>query len=123
MNKQNGPLGHFQPSSVSDSKPSRIRVVHVVYSFATGGMEKGICTTIKTGSGDFEHIILCLTSSGEMANQLPEGTPVISMGKKPGNSGRFILKLSKTLKQLKPDVIHTRNWSGVDGILAARLAG
>lgn len=27
------------------------------------------------------------------------------------------------LKALKPDVVHTRNWGGLDGIIAARLAG
>ena len=101
----------------------KIRIVHVVYSFGTGGMEKGICTTIKHGSGDFEHIVLCLTSAGEMAQYLPCGTKVIALGKRPGNSLNFILKLRKILKQLEPAIIHTRNWSGMDGILAARLAG
>src|SRR5208337_5441558 len=30
---------------------------------------------------------------------------------------------ARTLKTLRPDVVHTRNWGGMDGILAARLAG
>lgn len=35
----------------------------------------------------------------------------------------FIWKLSRKLKALKPDIVHTRNWSGMDGIIAAKLAG
>jgi len=66
---------------------ARIRVVHVLYCFATGGMEKGIVTTICKGSTQFEHVILCLKSGGEIARHLPEGTRVIEMGKKAGKVG------------------------------------
>lgn len=102
---------------------NKIRVVHLVHSFSTGGMEKGICTTIRHGSDDFEHVIVCLNSSGEMIRHLPEGVPVIALGKKPGNSLTFLFKLAKLFKRFQPAVIHTRNWSGIDGILASRLAG
>jgi len=112
-----------QPPSLKASKPFKIRVVHLVHSFATGGMENGICTTINHGSKDFEHIIVCLTRSGEMERQLPPGTPVLALNKPPGNSIRFLRQLSVVLKKLQPAVIHTRNWSGMDGIIAARLAG
>ena len=112
-----------QLPSIINSTSSKIRVVHLVFSFATGGMEKGICTTINHGSSEFEHIIVCLTSSEEMARRLPQGTRVISMDKKPGNSFTFLYRLSRLLKQLQPAVIHTRNWSGIDGVLAARAGG
>ena len=112
-----------QPHLLPVSQPPKIRVVHLVFSFATGGMEKGICTTINHGSSEFEHIIVCLTSSGEMARRLPQGTRVIAMDKKPGNSFTFLYRLSRLLKQLQPAVIHTRNWSGIDGVLAARAGG
>lgn len=112
-----------QHPSLPAFQQSKIRVVHLVYSFATGGMEKGICTTILHGSDEFEHIIVCLNSSGEMAKRLPGGVPVFEMKKGPGNSIKFIFRLAKLLKSLQPAVIHTRNWSGIDGIFAARLAG
>jgi len=101
----------------------KIRVVHLVYSFATGGMEKGICTTIRHGSAGFEHVVICLTTSGEMVRYLPEKTLVLALGKKPGNSLLFLLRLAKLLRRFRPAVIHTRNWSGLDGVFAARLAG
>jgi sugar transferase (PEP-CTERM/EpsH1 system associated) len=112
-----------QSSPMSAARPFRLRILHVVSSFTTGGLEKGICSLIRNSSQEFEHIVLCLNSSGEMARQLPAGTSVVVMGKPPGNSPLFIWKLARQIKELKPDVVHTRNWSGVDGILAARIAG
>ena len=100
-----------------------LRIVHVVHSFRTGGMERGIANIIRNASADMEHIILCLSTSGQTERLLPEKIPVIELHKAPGNSLRFLLKLARTLKSLNPSVVHTRNWGGVDTILAARLVG
>ncbi len=54
---------------------------------------------------------------------LPRGVQVIALHKPAGNSLNFILQLAKQLKALEPDVVHTRNWGGLDGIIAARLTG
>ncbi|MHB8764569.1 MAG: glycosyltransferase [Deferrisomatales bacterium] len=102
---------------------ARIRVVHVLYSFGTGGLEKGIATLVRHGSPDLEHVIVCLSRSGASAALLPPGTTVVELHKPAGNSLRFVWKLSRALKELRPAVVHTRNWSGLDGIVAARLAG
>lgn len=101
----------------------KIRVVHVLYSFGTGGMEKGITTIVRNASEEFEHSILCLHSSGETARLLPPDTPLIELYKPPGNSLVFLWKLIRTLRSLRPAIVHARNWGGTDGIIAARLAG
>jgi sugar transferase (PEP-CTERM/EpsH1 system associated) len=101
----------------------KIRIVHILHSFGTGGLEKGISMLVRNASPRFEHIILSLTEAGDSVRLLPPKTKVISLGKKEGNSPLFIFKLANTLKFLKPDVVHTRNWSGMDGIIAAHLAG
>ena len=97
-------------------------IAHIVYSFSTGGLEKGIATLVRNSSPLFKHVIICLSGAGDSVQLLPENTRVISLGKKKGNSFLFILKLAGLLRKLKPDLIHTRNWSGMDGILAARFA-
>lgn len=101
----------------------KIKVVHILYSFSTGGMEKGIASLVQATKGEFEHIIICINRTGRSEELLPVETQVISMGKSAGNSIGFIVKLAKVLKKLNPDVVHTRNWGGLDGVLAARLAG
>lgn len=98
-------------------------IIHILHSFGTGGMEKGVATLVSNASADMQHIIICLTSSGNSVRLLPEGTRIIELDKSPGNSVKFLLQLSILLKQLMPDVVHTRNWGGTDGIIAARMAG
>jgi len=101
----------------------KIRIAHVLYSFGTGGLEKGVATLVQQASKEMEHIILCLKSAGDSVRLLVAGTKVITLGKTEGNSPFFILKLARKIRLLKPDIVHTRNWSGMDGIIAARMAG
>lgn len=106
-----------------EEQKDKIRVVHVVNSFATGGLEKGVATLVRNASQNMEHKIVCLTHSGKTERLLPSGTEILELKKQPGNSVRFLWKLSRTLCRLNPDIVHTRNWSGTDGVIAARLAG
>jgi sugar transferase (PEP-CTERM/EpsH1 system associated) len=101
----------------------KFRIVHLVFSFSTGGMEKGIATLVQATHHEVEHIIVCTTQTGRSEELLPAGTRVISMEKPDGNSIGFLFRLSGLLKSLDPDVVHTRNWAGLDGVIAARLAG
>ena len=102
--------------------PGRTRIVHVVHSFGIGGMEKGIATLVTHASPDVEHAIVCLARSGASTALLPRGTSVIELGKADGHSTRFLFRLARELRRLAPDVVHTRNWGGLDGVLAARIA-
>lgn len=111
----------MEKSAISVAK--KIRIAHLIYSFEIGGLEKGIATVVKNASPQFEHVILCLTTSGESESLLPPNTQVVELDKPPGNSPLSLLKLSRILKSLGPDIVHTRNWSGMDGIIAARMAG
>ncbi len=112
-----------RPNVPTPEHPRLLRVVHVLYSFGTGGLEKGIATVIRNASPGFEHVVLCLATSGPSARLLPPGTRVVELHKPAGNSPPFLWRLSRELKRLQPDVVHTRNWSGIDGMIAARLAG
>ncbi len=100
-----------------------LKVVHILHSFGTGGMEKGVATLVSNASKNIEHVILCLTEVGNSTRLLPADTQIVPLNKPQGNSFRFLLKLVKLLKKLSPDVVHTRNWGGTDGIIAARMAG
>lgn len=102
---------------------SKIHIAHVLHSFDTGGMEKGIATVIENSISTFKHTIICLTKSGKSKKLLPRDIEIIEMNKKEGNSLFFVLRLAKTIKKLNPDIVHTRNWGGFDGVIAAKLAG
>lgn len=100
-----------------------LHIVHILHSFGTGGMEKGLATVINNSSSDLRHTIICLTESGASKQLLQKNITIIEMNKKKGNSLFFIFRLMMVLRQLKPDIVHTRNWGGFDGVIAARLAG
>jgi sugar transferase (PEP-CTERM/EpsH1 system associated) len=101
-----------------------LRVVHVINLVVPyGGMEKGLSTLIRRGSPNVEHVVIAIEGAREPEKVLPEGTRLIDLRKPPGHSWRFIWRLSRLLRELSPCVVHTRNWPGVDGVLAARLAG
>ncbi len=101
----------------------KIHIVYIIYSFSTGGMEKVIATLISNTCESYAHTIVCLTHSGRFEALLPEGIRVISMNKPPGNSLIFLFRLARLLRSLAPDIVHTLNWAGMDGVIAARLAG
>ena len=100
-----------------------LRIAHVLYSFDTGGMEKGIAMLANHTSPEFEHVVVCMGHSGAAARLLPGSARVVELNKPSGHSHRFLWSLSRCLRDLNPDVVHTRNWTGMDGIVASRLAG
>ena len=102
---------------------NRLRIIHVLHSFGYGGLEKGIATLIRHGSLEFEHMVLCLAESGASSSLLPLETEIFELHKQKGTSFLFLWRLSRTLRRLKPSIVHTRNWGGIDAIIAANLAG
>jgi sugar transferase (PEP-CTERM/EpsH1 system associated) len=100
-----------------------IHVVHVLHAFGTGGMERGIATVVRNASPGFRHSIVCMWRAGDSVKLLPPETTVLALEKPRGNSARFLWRLRGELRRLRPDVIHTRNWGGLDAILSAQLAG
>ena len=81
-----------------------IRVVHVIYSFGIGGLEKGISTLINHGPDDIEHIIISLCGKRDSETLLRRSARIICMNKQGGNSPRFILDLAKVIRAVHPDV-------------------
>jgi glycosyltransferase involved in cell wall biosynthesis len=97
--------------------------VHVVDSFGIAGMEKGVSAVTRGTCDEFDHTLVVLRYLHPVTAPLPEGTAIIKMDKRPGISLRFLWRLSRTLRELEPSVVQTRNWGSVEGIVAARLAG
>jgi sugar transferase (PEP-CTERM/EpsH1 system associated) len=100
-----------------------IKIVHVVHALAVGGLENGVVNLINHLDDRFEHTVLCLSKSGPMAQRLESrNVAVVELGL-PTDKFRFpILKLSRVLRRISPDIVHTRGWSSVDAISAARVA-
>lgn len=103
-----------------------LRVCHLSLTLNTGGMERLLVDFARfRDPAAVEPTFLALQDAGEPARQLRElGVPVRHgiAGRRSG--GARLLRLAKTFRELRPDVIHTHNPAPqVWGVLAGRLAG
>ena len=97
-------------------------IAHVLYSFATGGLENGVVNIInRLPKGKYRHSIICVSDYDEQFYQriTVEDVAIYKLNKKPGKGAKWLLDCWHLLKALKPDVVHTRNLSAIEAQLPA----
>ncbi|MET0087466.1 MAG: TIGR03088 family PEP-CTERM/XrtA system glycosyltransferase [Sedimenticola sp.] len=100
-------------------------IAHIIHRLDFGGLENGLVNLINRIPPDrYHHAIICMTEYTDFADRItnPEVT-LHSLNKAEGKDLSVYLSLWKLLRQLKPDVVHTRNLSAVEGSVIAWLAG
>jgi sugar transferase (PEP-CTERM/EpsH1 system associated) len=104
--------------------PPRL-VAHVVNRLDCGGAGNGLLDLIAHMPGErYRHAVLCLRDHGKFHAGLREhGVEVIDLHKRDGADPGYFLRMVRALRALRPDVVHTRNLGGLEGQLAAALAG
>lgn len=99
-------------------------IAHVIYRLGTGGMENGLVNLINHMPQDrYRHAIICLTGFDEFRRRLRDDVEVIALGKRDGNDFAMYRKLYRVLRQLSPDILHTRNLATLETHIVAALAG
>lgn len=74
--------------------------------------------------GDFEHHVVCLQGYSHFVERIRTGSVVFHDVKKaPGKDPAHYLRLWKTLRVLRPDILHTRNLSALEAVVIGWLAG
>ena len=91
-------------------------VAHIIYALGTGGLENGLVNIINRSAPDrYRHAIVCLTDADDFANRITApNVQVIQLHKKPGQDFGLYWRMLKTLKALKPSVVHTRNLTALE---------
>ncbi|MET0106208.1 MAG: glycosyltransferase, partial [Sedimenticola sp.] len=100
-------------------------IAHIIHRLDFGGLENGLVNLInRTPPDRYHHAIICMTEYTDFADRItnPEVT-LHALNKAEGKDLSVYLSLWKLLRQLKPDVVHTRNLSAVEGSVIAWLAG
>lgn len=102
----------------------RLRVLHVFDRLDVGGTEKTVLKLIRGLNPErFDHYICTLRGSRPEAETWTAGVTVVDAGR-PGAQLQFnVPRLVGTMRRLRPDVVHSRNWGGIEAVIAARLAG
>ncbi|HZS05708.1 MAG TPA: glycosyltransferase [Blastocatellia bacterium] len=100
----------------------KIKVMHVLDSLSVGGMERMLINMVNgTDAGRFEHLICCVSRLGDAAGLLRPEVRCFDMGKGVARDLLMPRKIAQLMRAERPDVVHTRNWSGVDGVIAQKL--
>ncbi|HOW42783.1 MAG TPA: glycosyltransferase [Candidatus Omnitrophota bacterium] len=104
----------------------KINVMHIQESLDVGGMENGIVNLANHLNGEYFKVTLCcLNKMGSLCNRVNDKrVRIINMEQKEGLALFLVFKLIKVLRKEKIGIVHTHNfYSGLYGIIAARLAG
>ena len=86
------------------------RILHIVFSLDAGGMENGVVNISNALSPEeFEIHACCLARGGEFVRRFPNPERVHILGKKEGFSLSTVAALSRHIRKVSPDIIHTHN--------------
>lgn len=99
-------------------------IVHIIYRLGVGGLENGLVNLINRIPVErYRHAIICLTDSTDFSKRIQrDDVAVYEIHKRPGHDAQSFVKVYKLLKQLKPDIVHTRNLAAIEYQLCAFLA-
>ena len=101
-----------------------VHVAHVIFRLAVGGLENGLVNLINgLPENRFRHSIICIDDYTDFRRRIQRDVELLAIRKRPGFDARALRRLFGVLRDLRPDVVHTRNLAALDALLPARLAG
>lgn len=125
--KDDAPTRHVDPigarvrtQAVNDTRPL---IAHVIFRLAVGGLENGLVNLINR-TPQFRHAIICLTDYTDFHRRIRhDAVSLHALRKREGHDYAVLLRLFRLLRELKPDVVHSRNFAALEAQLPALLAG
>ena len=99
-----------------------IRILHVVDHLGKGGLENGLVNLIEhLDPARFEHVVYAIRKLGPNADRLAKSrVQVLCQGKQDSDSRFQVGNLARAIRQVQPDIVHSRNWAAVEAVLAGR---
>jgi sugar transferase (PEP-CTERM/EpsH1 system associated) len=104
----------------------RPHIVHVLYRFDIGGLENGVVTLLnRMPEADWRHTVVALTEvNPEFCRRVQRAdVRYVAFGKREGHLQRDYPRLAALFRQLRPDVVHTRNLAALEAVVPAWWAG
>ncbi len=100
-------------------------IVHIVHRFDTGGMENGMVNLFNTLSPDrYRHTVVALTDYSDFRHRITaQQVDFHALDRAPGHGLGWTVRLWKLLRQLEPDLVHTRNLAALEAQFVAAAAG
>lgn len=100
-------------------------VAHVIHRFGTGGLENGMVNLFNHFPDDsFQHEVICLEGFTDFRQRIRNPRVRFhDIAKQPGKDPAHYWRLWRLLRQLRPDILHSRNLSAIEAQLVGTLAG
>lgn len=101
-------------------------IAHIVFSFRVGGLENGMVNLInRLPANQFRHAIVSLTDVDPafVARIARPDLQLIELHKKPGPGAALFPQMFRTLRALRPAIVHTRNLAALEMVVPAWAAG
>ena len=100
-------------------------IVHLIHRLDVGGLENGLVNLINHMPPErYRHAIICLTDAGEFQQRIRRSdVKIISLNKEEGKDLLHYLRLYRAIRELRPQLLHTRNLAGMEAHVLAVLAG
>ena len=99
-------------------------IAHIIHRLDVGGLENGLVNLInKIPQNQYRHVIICIEDYTDFRQRITRNDiQVIALNKRPGYDLKLYLKLFRVLRELKPDIVHTRNLAALEAQLIAVAA-
>jgi sugar transferase (PEP-CTERM/EpsH1 system associated) len=100
-------------------------IAHVIHGLKTGGLENGLVNLINHMPVErFHHAIICMTDYSDFRLRIRRSdVECYALHKPPGKIPGFYVRVWRLLRQLRPQLVHTRNLSTLAVQVPATLAG
>ncbi len=100
-------------------------VAHLIYRLTRGGLENGLVNLINSMPAfRYRHAVVCITDFDDFRNEIrSRDVPVFALEKRPGHDPGYYRRLWRLLRELRPQLIHTRTFAALDSLWAALAAG
>ena len=100
-------------------------IVHLIHHLGVGGLENGLVNLINHIPPErYRHAIVCLKGYSDFRQRIKrKDVEIVALNKREGQDFGLYLNLFRTLRRMKPDIVHTRNLGTMEGQVIAALAG
>jgi sugar transferase (PEP-CTERM/EpsH1 system associated) len=107
------------------ARQERLRVLHVITFLGRGGTENVVLSLIAgLGSQEFDQEVCTMRGNDQEFARQHQIEEKLHTAGHPGRNFQFpLFRLAKIMRKYRPHIVHTRNWGGLEGVPAARLAG
>ncbi len=113
----------FSRARGAGAECAKARVAQVIPSLQVGGLQKVVVRLVGRFRGRMDHLVLTPAGDGPLRPRFGPGVEVIALAERPGSPKLNALRMARIFRVWRPDVVHTRNWTCIDAVLGARLAG